>query len=231
MTIGQQAKENFTNLLKNGVEDDLVENLQLADFSKKNFGVNFPILHKGNEGLNKSRYYSKPIFEDYYLTNDWYEKNADKLKEAFEIFGTVISKKDVKDEDLIDSFLTVLSNYEDSLDDKVSLKYENGLVINIEYSELEDEDEITDELDALGANEEDWNELLRSFHDDEIINLFVFTIDIPEFEDIELVFTKLYASGDGIEINGVFLEDDIVSSQELLNIFENMKNLEPIEVE
>ncbi len=232
MTIGQQAKESFTNLLKNGVEDDLLENLQLADFSKENFGVNFPVLHKGNEGLNKSRYYSKPIFEDYYLTNDWYEKNADKLKEAFEIFGAIVAEEDVKDENLIDSFLTVLSNYEDSLDDKVSLKYENGLVINIEYSELEDEDEITDELDALGAEEEDWNELLRSFNDDEMINLFIFTIEIPWLEeDSELAFTKLYASGGGIEINGVFFDDDVISLKELIDIFNDMKNFEPIEVE
>ena len=115
MTIGQQAKENFTNLLKNGVEDDLLENLQLADFSKENFGVNFPVLHKGTEGLNKSRYYSKPILEDYYLTNDWYEKNADKLKEAFEIFGSISG---VSENNVIGAN-EELKNYLDSITDKI----------------------------------------------------------------------------------------------------------------
>lgn len=77
--VGIIAKELFLDMLKNA-DNNLLVNLQSADYARETFGMRYPILYKGTEGLDKKRYYINPIKDDYYLTNDWYEKNREKLE-------------------------------------------------------------------------------------------------------------------------------------------------------
>jgi len=78
--IGQKAKSFFADILQSGkLQNDVIENLQDKMYSKEHFGTNFPVLTKQINNDNKARYYSQPIFDIYYLTNDWYDKNLDKL--------------------------------------------------------------------------------------------------------------------------------------------------------
>lgn len=84
--IGQKAKKFFSNILKNGnLQTDMIENLQDKLYSKEYFGTNFSVLTKQINNNNKARYYSKPIFDTYYLTNDWYSKNIEKLNDFIKI--------------------------------------------------------------------------------------------------------------------------------------------------
>ena len=83
--IGKIAKKFFREILENGnLQVDVIENLQDKMFSKEYFGTNFPVLTK-QIGNDKARYYSKPISDTYYLTNDWYDKNIDKLNNFIKV--------------------------------------------------------------------------------------------------------------------------------------------------
>jgi len=77
--VGVIAKVFFTNFLQR-INNDLLLSLQNSDYAKENFGMRYQIIHKGIEGLDLKRYYKQPIYENYYLTNDWYEKNRKKLE-------------------------------------------------------------------------------------------------------------------------------------------------------
>jgi len=81
--VGVLAKELFVSLLKSNIDNQLLLNLQNKKFSKDKFKVNYPVLYKGKVGLQTKRYYTEPIFEDYYLTNDWYEKSRKSLEKGF----------------------------------------------------------------------------------------------------------------------------------------------------
>ena len=72
-------------MLSNGLINQLeVLKLQEKKYSKDNFNVNFPILSKKRLDIKGLRYYSKPIIilgEEYYVTNDWHNKDKDMLVE------------------------------------------------------------------------------------------------------------------------------------------------------
>ena len=89
--VGVLAKDFFTELLNDvKIDNDLLELLQKKEYSKKELDVNFPIIHKGIENIDKKRYYSRPLIDDYYLTNDWYEKSRDKLEIMIENFSASV---------------------------------------------------------------------------------------------------------------------------------------------
>lgn len=92
MKIGKFVRVEFEKLIEKGViTDEVVENLCSSKYSKEILGLRFPMLKiyideqslidqrlvKGN-----GRYYSHIYYINggkYLLTNDWYEKNRDKL--------------------------------------------------------------------------------------------------------------------------------------------------------
>ena len=83
--IGDIVRNEFYDLLSNGLINQLeVLKLQEKKYSKDNFNVNFPILSKKRLDIKGLRYYSKPIIilgEEYYVTNDWHNKDKDMLVE------------------------------------------------------------------------------------------------------------------------------------------------------
>lgn len=75
--IGKFANRVFKDVINNNlVSRDIIANLQDEKYSKENFNMNFPILRKfKEENIDTKRYYSNPIKDRVYLTNDWYERH------------------------------------------------------------------------------------------------------------------------------------------------------------
>lgn len=82
MKIGVIARTVFRNILESGkVPENEIERMQDKDYSKKTFGIQYPVLRKTNN-LNSKKpenYYKKPvnISEKYYfICSEWYEISA-----------------------------------------------------------------------------------------------------------------------------------------------------------
>ena len=80
--IGVIARTVFRNVLKSGkVPKDEIERMQDKDYSKKTFGIQYPVLQKTNNPNSKKpeNYYAKPvkIADNYYfICSEWYETLA-----------------------------------------------------------------------------------------------------------------------------------------------------------
>ena len=80
MKIGAIARTVLRSLLEsNKLSKEIISNLQLMDYSKRNFDLQFPVLKKVEKYPTKKieRYYADPIKIDsnwYYLCSEWYEQ-------------------------------------------------------------------------------------------------------------------------------------------------------------
>jgi len=90
--IGKKAKKFFLDILRK-LDSKTIENLEDKLYSKEYFDVNFPVLTKDIDDSNKRRYYSQPIYDKYYLTNDWYERNSSKLDDFIKISNKKFNAK------------------------------------------------------------------------------------------------------------------------------------------
>ncbi len=79
--IGKFANRVFKDTINNNIlSNDIITNLQDKIYSKENFNMNFPILRKfKDETIDTKKYYSHPIKDGIYLTNDWYERHREYL--------------------------------------------------------------------------------------------------------------------------------------------------------
>ena len=77
-SIGQLANTKLREILERGIKPGILEKLQDKKYSKMNFGVNFPVLHK-DEGNGKPDRYYKPQLsinnKIFFLTSEWYPKS------------------------------------------------------------------------------------------------------------------------------------------------------------
>ena len=86
MKIGVIAKSVFSNILAEGkISNKFLQLLQDKDYSKKEFGLSWPVLKTADDNESKSpdRYYA-PIIDindkKYYLCSEWYdERSREKL--------------------------------------------------------------------------------------------------------------------------------------------------------
>ena len=80
MKIGAIARTILRSLLEsNKLSKEIISNLQLIDYSKRNFDLQFPVLKKIDKYPSKKieRYYADPIKIDsnwYFLCSEWYEQ-------------------------------------------------------------------------------------------------------------------------------------------------------------
>lgn len=81
MKIGVIARTALRETLsKKSIPSEEIANLQDKDYSKKHFGLNFPLLRKTNHNFpNKiERYYANPVNihgEYYFICSEWYQKS------------------------------------------------------------------------------------------------------------------------------------------------------------
>lgn len=80
LKIGKIAQTLLRDALEHGYADnDEVQLMQDKDYSKKIFGIDFPLLVLANAEYNPIRYYSKPLEirnTQYRLCSQWYETPA-----------------------------------------------------------------------------------------------------------------------------------------------------------
>ena len=83
MKIGQIARTVLRDLIESkDIKDPVITKLQDPVYSKDVLGVKYPVLVAEGSAFDPNRYYAAPIEikgKKFYLTNDWYEKNRDKL--------------------------------------------------------------------------------------------------------------------------------------------------------
>ncbi|UOG93860.1 MAG: hypothetical protein L3K52_09100 [Candidatus Thiothrix sulfatifontis] len=79
--IGERVREKLIQMFEeNEISKEEVELMQLAEYSKKIFGIQMPLLKKKLLADEKkpSRYWSKPIIRaygaEYFICSEWYEK-------------------------------------------------------------------------------------------------------------------------------------------------------------
>lgn len=79
LKVGQLAQRVLGKMLQDGcVSDSEITSMQSADYSKKIFDLQYPLLVRADSPFEKERYYAKPISikgELYYLCSQWYETN------------------------------------------------------------------------------------------------------------------------------------------------------------
>lgn len=84
MKVGQIANNVLRSLLEEGLASDAeIERMQLKDYSKDTFHLNYPLLVKASEPFEKIRYYAKSLWIngiEYYLCSQWFETSANNDK-------------------------------------------------------------------------------------------------------------------------------------------------------
>jgi len=85
--IGKLVQIKFKNLIENNIlSNEMLNNLQNADYSKEKFNMQFPILKEisSNSDIRVERkingydrYYAQPIKGKYLLCNHWYESHRE----------------------------------------------------------------------------------------------------------------------------------------------------------
>lgn len=84
MKVGAMARGTFRDILEKGkVTKSEVLDLQDKDYCKKIFNINHPILVEEGTAFDKLRYYSDVVTikkKNYYMCNDWYERNRKALQ-------------------------------------------------------------------------------------------------------------------------------------------------------
>lgn len=80
LKIGKIAQTFLWEALENGkADDDEVRLMRTKDYSKRIFGIDFPLLVLESEEYNPVRYYAKPLVIKglkYHLCSQWYEVSA-----------------------------------------------------------------------------------------------------------------------------------------------------------
>ena len=80
LKIGKLVQTVLKNILESGVvSDEEIEAMQTAEYSKRNFDIQFPLLVPYGADFTKIRYYSNPITirgKRYYMCSQWYETSA-----------------------------------------------------------------------------------------------------------------------------------------------------------
>lgn len=82
------VKRTLGGLFERGmITGNELELLQQADYSKRTFGLSFPLIVQGLSNTTVSghaRYWRRePIFEDYYACNDWWKQKIPMYEEKF----------------------------------------------------------------------------------------------------------------------------------------------------
>ena len=79
LKIGKIAQTLLRDTLERGISDDELRLMQDAEYSKRTFGIDFPLLVAVGEYPNPIRYYSKPLKIngiEYKLCSQWFETPA-----------------------------------------------------------------------------------------------------------------------------------------------------------
>lgn len=83
LKVGKIAQSMLKNVLESGkISSSVITMLQNEDYSKAIFGIKYPLLVLDRNAINKDRYYAATIKisrTEYYMCNDWYDKNRDAL--------------------------------------------------------------------------------------------------------------------------------------------------------
>ena len=83
--VGQIANIFLRQMLQNNAASgEEVKLLQNKDYSKTNFGIDFPLLARYGSNYDKVRYYKKPLYiygEKYVLCSQWFETTANNDRE------------------------------------------------------------------------------------------------------------------------------------------------------
>lgn len=81
------VRRTLKKLFANGmITDNELALLQQKEYSKRTFGLAFPLIVKGlsnTEVSGHARYWKKPIYKDYYACNDWWKQNIPVHEEKF----------------------------------------------------------------------------------------------------------------------------------------------------
>lgn len=76
--VGILANVDLRKALEQLTDGDVINNLMDSQYCRENFYMRHPILSVGRNDNNRDRYYKKPLKileKEYYLCNDWYERN------------------------------------------------------------------------------------------------------------------------------------------------------------
>ncbi|MDR0578372.1 MAG: hypothetical protein LBI87_12805 [Candidatus Accumulibacter sp.] len=80
LKIGKIANNLLRKTLESGcVSQEELTQLQTKDYSKRMFGIDFPLLVAANTSFDRVRYYANPLTingADYYLCSQWFETSA-----------------------------------------------------------------------------------------------------------------------------------------------------------
>jgi len=77
--IGLLARTVLREVLKRGVAEAELENFQQEEYSRKVFGINFPLLVPLNTAHDRRRYYTEPVAisgRQFHLCSQWFETPA-----------------------------------------------------------------------------------------------------------------------------------------------------------
>ncbi|MDA8816804.1 hypothetical protein N9N25_01420 [Schleiferiaceae bacterium] len=83
--IGRYVREVMFEIWNSGLlTNDELEKLQLSDYSKEMFGINFKFLIKDSRSRfdrnGVARYYKDQIIPGYWMTSQWYERHREQFK-------------------------------------------------------------------------------------------------------------------------------------------------------
>ena len=80
LKVGQIAQEKLRKILTNGdISEQEIEKMQTLEYSKKTFGLQYPLLVKADSYFEKVRYYKNPLYirgKEYRLCSQWFETPA-----------------------------------------------------------------------------------------------------------------------------------------------------------
>ena len=80
LKIGKIAQTFLPEALEGGkVDEEEINQMRTKEYSKRVFGIDFPLLVLASEEYDSKRYYAKPLVikgEQYRLCSQWYEKSA-----------------------------------------------------------------------------------------------------------------------------------------------------------
>lgn len=122
--------------------------------------------------------------------------------------------------EVMEAFFNLTALVPDGMDEVESFSFE-GCSIDVEFTSIEDKEELEDELDALGADEDEIAETIAGFDEEDYVNKFEYTVSVDGFED-ELSFSQLYAPGDRVEINGAYYDEEEVDGDVVLKLFSSL---------
>lgn len=78
--IGELAQKVLREMLCNGcASEEEISAMQTAEYSKQQFGLNYPLLVKANAEYERVRYYTKSLTingQTYYMCSQWFEKEG-----------------------------------------------------------------------------------------------------------------------------------------------------------